>query len=37
MERLIESQEALVIIYNAYNEAAIHALPSLSIDDEIAL
>jgi hypothetical protein len=37
MERLIESKNALTVIYNAYNEAAIHALPSLNVDDEASL
>ena len=37
MQRLIESKNALAVIYEAYNEAAIHPLPSLDVDDEAAL
>jgi hypothetical protein len=34
MERLKESQEALTLIYKAYNEVATHPLSPLNIDDE---
>ena len=37
MERLIESQEALTVIYNAYNEVATNPLAPLNIDDEAGL
>jgi len=37
MERLKESQEALTLIYNAYNDVATNPLPSLKIDDEDVL
>lgn len=34
MKRLKESQEALALIYKAYNDVAINPLPSLNMDDE---
>ena len=37
MQRLKESQEALTLIYNAYNEVATNPLPPLDIDDEEGL
>lgn len=37
MERLIESQEALTVIYNAYNEVATNPLAPLNINDEAGL
>ena len=37
MERLIESQEALAVIYNAYNKATDHPLAALNVDDEVTL
>jgi hypothetical protein len=37
MERLKESQEALTLIYNAYNEVATNALAPLDVDDEAGL
>ncbi len=37
MERLKESQEALTLIYNAYNEVTTNPLAPLNIDDEEAL
>ncbi len=37
MERLKESQEALTLIYNAYNDVATNPLPQLKIDDEDVL
>ena len=37
MERLRESQEALTLIYNAYNEVAPNPLAPLDIDDEAGL
>jgi hypothetical protein len=37
MERLKESQEALTLIYNAYNEVAPSPLAPLDIGDEAAL
>ncbi|PKG80856.1 hypothetical protein CXF85_22385 [Colwellia sp. 75C3] len=37
MERLKESQEALTLIYNAYNEVAPNPLTPLDIDDEAGL
>jgi|TARA_B100000809_G_C14855025_1_gene429742 hypothetical protein len=37
MERLKESQEALTLIYNAYNEVAAKPLVPLDIDDEAGL
>lgn len=37
MQRLKESQEALTLIYNAYNEVATNPLAPLDIDDEAGL
>jgi len=37
MKRLIESQQALALIYNAYNEVATNPLAPLKIDDTEAL
>ena len=37
MERLKESQEALTLIYNAYNDVAVNPLPPLSVGDEKVL
>ena len=37
MQRLKESQEALTLIYNAYNEVATNPLAPLNIDDEDGL
>ena len=37
MQRLKESQEALTLIYNAYNEVATKPLAPLDIDDEDGL
>ncbi len=37
MQRLKESQEALTLIYNAYNEVATNPLAPLDIDDQQGL
>jgi hypothetical protein len=37
MQRLKESQEALTLIYNAYNEVTSNPLAPLDIDDEDCL
>ena len=37
MQRLKESQQALTLIYNSYNEVATNALAPLEVDDEAAL
>ena len=37
MQRLKESQEALTLIYNTYNEVATNPLAPLNVNDEDAL